>query len=928
MHMSEEHRSLHARVAELEEENALLRARLHDIGRPDSLAPAWCDLFDTLPLMVWHCDAMGLWDYCNKARLEFTGRDLARELGKGWIGGVHPEDRKHRDSIFNAAFNGREPFSMEYRLRGADGQYRWIMDQGHPVLDAQGLFQGYLGGCFDISKSRDIEASLRITEQHLRTLVDNLPLGVSLVSVDHVVLMVNQAMATMFGRPLESLPGHKCHHVFTDCDHVCEQCPGVTAMLERRPAEARMPGRRMDNSRFNADIQALPVFDAERVAGFIEIVQDRSEQERIEGEKLLLAELLDNAEHVAVFKDPDLRYVSVNRAYLKLTGLSSVGDVLGKTDAELFAGLSSPEQIQGYMDNDRAALRLPRGGTITSEERTFAGSGEERTFLTKKFPVYSPEDKLLGVATLTTEITDRKRIEDRLTRANQQLHVLFENIPGHINVVDTNFNIVGTSRGLLDTFGIENRESILGEKCYTALHGLKAVCPWCALPESFRKKSALVRYSTPEEEERTGKALKIYTAPILNPEGGIMGGMEFVADITDLRQLERDLVKALDASKAAGKAKSEFLATMSHEIRTPLNGVIGMLQLLEDSDLPPEQLEYVQTALHSSSSLLAVINDILDISKIEAGRLELVESSFSLAEVLRQVLGTFRQQVKEKNLSLSFVVDPRIPSVVRGDMGRLRQILFNLVGNSVKFTDTGGVSIVVSPLPQGSPQGTLRLLFSVNDTGSGIDEMDLEHLFEPFTQKDGSYSRRHQGTGLGLTVVKKLTELMHGSVSIESEPGAGTSVFFTVLLGREERPCESGCPKAQTLATTVSPRLKVLLAEDNKVNQLVTTRLLQRWGHEVVVVGSGEEVLDALREQHFDLVLMDIQMPLMDGIETTRRIRNDTSGTLPAGIPIVAMTAHAMHGDEDIFLRSGMNDYLPKPLNLDELQRVLATVIR
>jgi len=767
-----------------------------------------------------------------------------------------------------------------------------------------------------------LSETLGETQERMSLILDSIPLGVSLVAPDWTVLLVNKALSRMLGRPEEELVGRKCFTIFEGSEAPCLACPGSPAMHTGQVCEHHSRGRRGDGRPFSVRIHALPVHKDGQSAGFLEILEDMSEKEQTEHEKLLLAELIDNAQHVAVFKDPQLRYVSVNRAYLQLTGFKDINEVLGKTDAELFSAMSTPEQIQAYMDNDRRALALPRGETVTSEEDTMAPDGSLRTFLTKKFPVYGMQDELLGVATLTSEITQRKRVEAELLQANRQLKAFFENIPGHINVVDVDYTIISASRGLMDTFGIQSTEQLQGRKCYEAYQGRTGLCPQCCLPQAFAEDRMVVRYSSPEEEAITGKALKIYSAPIKDEEGAIIGGMEFVADISDLRALERQLIAARDAAEAASTAKSEFLANMSHEIRTPLNGVLGMLQLLGETELDPEQRECVDTASSASQSLLGVINDILDISKIEAGKMELTTEPFELAPLVDQVLETFSFQAREKGIELGSSTDPALPRAIHGDPGRLRQILFNLAGNAVKFTDRGHVRIHVWSLPHQSPDGRLQLLFCVEDTGMGIPAEQLNHVFEPFTQKDASYTRRFQGTGLGLTIVRKLTELMGGSVSIDSELDNGTNVYFTLYA----RPAAAVADFQREPAHKLERSMRILLAEDNRVNQLVATKLLQRMGHEVTAVESGRLALEVLAREPFDLVLMDIQMPDMDGLETTRQIRDDTSGAFSPDIPIVAMTAHSMKGDQDAFMEAGMNAYIAKPVDMEELASVLERI--
>jgi signal transduction histidine kinase/CheY-like chemotaxis protein len=397
-----------------------------------------------------------------------------------------------------------------------------------------------------------------------------------------------------------------------------------------------------------------------------------------------------------------------------------------------------------------------------------------------------------------------------------------------------------------------------------------------------------------------------------------------------VRERTDELSRAMKHAESASNAKSQFLADMSHEVRTPLNGVLGMLHVLRESPLGPHQKKHVDMALSAGNSLLAVINDILDFSKIEAGMIEMENSVFSLRDVLEQVNAVFEHEAKPKGLHVTWRLDGRIPELVAGDQARLRQILFNIIGNAVKFTPNGEVLTEVYPLQDSKSDGPLRLLFAVSDTGIGIPEDNLPHIFDKFTQFEGDSAIKLKGTGLGLGIVKRLVKLMNGDVDVDSKEGSGTTVYFCLELGRhsmsESEGSKACAPAAQNGETTPSPaKLRILLAEDNLINRIAAQTLLERMGHKVKSAEDGNQALQMLAVGDFDLVLMDIQMPVMDGLEATRIIR----GSRPADgidpkIPIIAMTAHTMKGDRESFLAEGMDDYIPKPFSPDVVAGVLA----
>ena len=637
---------------------------------------------------------------------------------------------------------------------------------------------------------------------------------------------------------------------------------------------------------------------------------------RAEAEARKLALVASRTANAVVITDADWRIEWANDSFLRFFGFR-FDEIKGRRPGELLHG---PQSDPKAVDAINAAC--DRGDPYRGEILNYTKSGEPRWVEIDIQPIKDPTGRVQGYMALQLDITERKRIQESLARKEAEFRFIFESAP------------IGLSCRWVEPDGRERR---ITNDAHVALLGVSREqmldrdvfrrisdpAEWTAQQKLYaRLERGEIDHFSIEKRYFRFDGSQIWAELTFhrfwNPNGGYQE-VTTVVDLTPLKKQAEELGAAKEAAEAANRAKSQFLAMMSHEIRTPMNGVIGMTSLLLDSHLTTEQRDYVETIRHSGDTLLTIINDILDFSKIESGRLELECTEFALRPCVDAALDLLVPRAAEKGLDLLFELDPAVPASVRGDPTRLRQILVNLIGNAVKFTQQGEVVLSIQQRP--IDPGRVELEFEVRDTGIGIPPEAMDRLFQSFSQVDASTSRRFGGTGLGLVISKRLAEMMGGRMWVESMVGYGSTFHFTIVVE----------PVAGTVATPAAPGLglpvhstaatrpeRVLVAEDNAVNQKVALLMLEKLGYRADVAGDGREVLQALKRQHYDIVLMDVQMPEVDGLEAAREIRR--TWPQPGERPwIIALTANAMQSDRDACFAAGMDDYISKPIIIEEL---------
>jgi two-component system, sensor histidine kinase and response regulator len=517
-----------------------------------------------------------------------------------------------------------------------------------------------------------------------------------------------------------------------------------------------------------------------------------------------------------------------------------------------------------------------------------------------------------------------QRVESQLLYERDLLQALLDHLPDMIYFKDRQSRFLRGSRGLARRLGCESVDEILGKTDFDFFAELHARAAFEDEQEILRTGRPIVgkreRETYPDRPDTWALTTKV---PLRNGQGEIIGTFGISKDITDMVQAEEELKRAKEAAEAATRAKSAFLASMSHEIRTPMNGVIGMTNLLLDTPLDPEQREYAETARHSAEALLNLINDILDFSKIEAGKLTFETLDFDLREVVEETVELFADRCRRKQVELGSFVPNEVPTRLRGDPGRLRQVLMNLLGNAVKFTEQGEVFVNVGCERDAGTEAAIRV--EVVDTGVGIALENQADLFESFTQADSSTTRRYGGTGLGLAISRQLVTLMKGQIGVRSAVGQGTTFWFTVPLEKQRngRPSEPSTEEARLA------QVRVLAVDDNATNRKILQHQLQGWKMRETAVASGAEALAVLRQaaaggDPYDLAILDMQMPEMDGLMLARAIQADP---LCAGLRLIMLTSLGEKLSPDEMKAGGISVCLSKPARQSELFNCLMSVM-
>ncbi len=760
---------------------------------------------------------------------------------------------------------------------------------------------------------RPAEQTAEDAQKFLASIVEQSEDAIIGCTPDGLIVSWNRGAQKLFGYRSQEIIGKNLVVLATD-----EATPALKSALARmKRGKAIFPfdgnGVTKDGHHIEISCSASPVKDARgRLMGIAAILRDISERKRADEARALLAAVVEFSEEGILAVSLDKKVLSWNRGAEAIYGYSAE-EIIGKSVAST---IIPPERMEEY---ERSFARVLAGENLVRfESQRHRNDGRLVEVALTFCPIKNQQGAVIGVSAVVRDITQRKAAEESLRESEQRYRLLFErNLAGVFRCSQVG-NFLDCNEAAAKILGYDSRGDLIGRPVTDVFFDLA---------DKNIADQKMAQHGTASNQElsmrrKDGSSVWIManTTMVSGATGTEIEGT--FLDITMLKQAEKQMRMAKEAAESSSRAKSEFLANMSHEIRTPMNGVIGMIDLALDTNLTSEQRDYLATIKSSAGALLEIINDILDFSKIEARKLELERVPFSVKDLVRATVKDLSVQARNKQLSLECDFSIDVPEMAIGDPGRLRQILMNLVGNALKFTHKGEIMVRIIRLRDGALQ------FSVSDTGIGISAEKQKSIFEAFVQADTSSTRHYGGTGLGLAIVSQLVALMQGRIWVESEPGKGSTFYFTARFSQATpSPTKEEAQRLhEPIAAKPFRKLQILIADDNLVNLRLAGSLLAKQGHSAVDVSSGREALAALEQQSFDLVLMDVQMPDMDGFETTKAIRAQERSS-HKHLPIVAMTAHAMIGDRERCLAAGMDSYVTKPVDATKLFTAIADAL-
>ncbi|MEN7548350.1 PAS domain S-box protein [Rapidithrix thailandica] len=867
---------------------------------------------------------VGVWDWDIDRDTMYLSPNLKEMLGygeeeindslAGWSELIHPEDKNTVQlSINDHLKNKKVLHEIEHRMLHKDGSIRWVIMRGKAMRNHSGKPFRMVGTIVDITQIKQQEEKLRLLESAVLHANDAIMITHAQgAPEENSIVFANQALFEKTGYSSTEVLG-KTANLLNGPETDPKTLEKIREKIQLfQPVNAELLQYAKDGKAYWVEQSIMPIAnELGQYTHWISILRDTTERRESE-EKLRQSEsrfrsLFEWAATGVTLNGLDGSYLKVNPAFKHLTGYSSK-----ELEAKKYLDITLAEDqdlnrhyFTQLLDGLREFYQLEKRFVTKEQEVIWV---RETTSLVRDLaenPVYT--------VSMVEDITARKLAELKIKETQEQLQHLLNNLDNVFMSIDTlNRKTIQISHQCERLFGFPKEEFVKDPYLWHK----------CIHPEDrnligeFEPDLATGRNVVGEcriiSKEGITKWVRIEITPSLN-EQDILSRMDaIITDITERKQKE-DLIKAKELAESSLQIRSDFLANMSHEIRTPLNGIIGMSDVLMEMDLASDCKAYVETIKNSSNNLLVIINDILDLSKMEAGKMRLKPSLFGFRHLVNRVKELFLPIVQQKGTTLEVSLDKEIPRYLVADSTRLTQILTNLVSNATNFTENGSIHI------RAKLKGEGEVLIEVEDTGVGIDEIDQEKLFQKFSQLDNSSTRQHGGTGLGLAICQNMVELMGGKIGVDSKKGKGSLFWFTFPFEYNKEGKVLTKTQEEKAKEKIRFNAKVLLVEDQKVNRDVASIMLHNLGCQVDIANNGKEAFEMAKGEAYNLVLMDIQMPVMDGVQATHMIKNN----LLAPPVVIGLSANAMEGDAEKYIRLGMDDYLAKPITLQVLANKL-----
>ncbi len=889
------------------------------------------EIFEHAPFGIGVTALDGSLKQVNPALRRMLGYSESELLNRNWKELTHPDDIEYSEERLERLWKRRDEGYQEFEKRyiHRDGSVVWARIRLTGVRGSEGAPQYIVLHAEDITETKRAEAALRESEERFRIMADGCPVLMWVTDASGDVQFVNRAYREFCDASYQQLEGGRWQMLIhpNDAAQYLEAFRRAVEHKARFAADVRI--RRADGEWRWVSSCAEPRFSAEgEFLGHVGLSPDITERRQAEDARRFQHSLISTIHEVSLdgilVVNGEGQVVSRNKRLLEIWRVPHTDDP--SDCSRCFMEEPNLAACAGLVRHPEAFLKriLEICNNPEANDHCEIELNDGRTLERYTTSLKCDSGPNLGRVWFFRDITARKQSEQALQSSEEKFRQLAE------NVREVFWIMPPTGDAIL--YVSPAYEQIWGRSCESLYQNPMS---WAEAIHPDDREHAHANFSRQLRGETIDSEYRIRTPdgsekwirdrafPVRDEAGALVRIVGIAEEMTERKRYEAELIRAREGADAANLAKSRFLANMSHEIRTPMNGVTGMIQLLLRTDLTPEQRRFAEVAQTSGHTLLALIDDILDLAKIEARKIVLENVEFNIGGVVSGVVDMLRVQAESKGLRVRVRISPNIPADLRGDPHRLRQILTNLIGNAVKFTDHGEVTVLVMPAAEEPGTGKVKLRFYVTDSGIGIPKERVSSLFSPFVQADVSTTRKYGGSGLGLAISKQLVEMMGGSISVESVEGCGSTFSFTApferVLRSSSQIVSEPAARDEGKSTAVTAG-RILVAEDNAVNRMVILAQLRMLGFDAETVNDGSEAVEALAKHRYDLVLMDCSMPVMDGFEATRRIR----GRGDTALPIIAVTADAMPADRQRCLDAGMNDFLAKPVDLKRLGEKLS----